>query len=307
MKEIILTGASGFIGRHVIPYLLEDNYKVHAIFFNNKLNIKHNELFWHQCDILKTEEQKLLFSKIKPSHLLHLAWYAVPGKYWASTENLRWVQASIELLKNFKKNGGTRTVIAGTCAEYDWNYGYCSEGITPIRSSTLYGICKNSLQEIITQFSKQTGLSAAWGRIFYTYGPFEERSRLIPYVINSLLMKQKAKLTHGNQVRDFLYVQDVASAFVALLNSEVQGPVNIASGKPVALQEIIYSIADKLNKCNFVKLGEIKVPEDDPPFLLADVRRLNKKTEWIPSYSLDEGLEATIKWWKNVSGVENKQ
>jgi nucleoside-diphosphate-sugar epimerase len=304
MKEIIVTGASGFIGRYAIPYLLKDRYVIHAVFFNSKPDIQHKNLIWHQCNLLKTEEQKILFSRIKPSHLLHFAWDAVPGKYWTSLENLRWVQTSIELLKNFKKNGGIRAVFAGTCAEYDWNYGYCSEGVTPMRSSTLYGICKNSLQEIITQFSKQTGLDTAWGRIFYLYGPFEERSRLIPYVINSLLLNQQTKLTHGNQIRDFLYVQDVASAFVALLNSEVQGPVNIASGQPVALQQIVYTIANKLEKRDLVKLGAIQSPEDEPPLLLANVRRLIQEVEWLPRFSLNEGLEATIEWWKNQRKVE---
>lgn len=307
MKEVMVTGASGFIGRHALTYLLNDGYRVHAIFLENKLNIQHKNLIWHKNNLLNPEAQKLLFSKIKPLHLLHFSWYAVPNKYWTSTENLKWVQASLELLTNFVENGGRRAVFAGTCAEYDWDYGYCSESVTPTHPATLYGVCKNSLREISARFSKQAGISFAWGRVFYLYGPFENRLRLISHIINSLLLDKQASCTHGLQVRDFLYVQDAASAFVALLNSKVQGPVNIASGQPVTLQQIIYSIADKLGKRNLVKLGTIIPPKDDPPFLLADIRRLNQDVGWVPSYSLDEGLEATIKWWKDINAENGKE
>jgi len=244
------------------------------------------------------EEQKQLLIEVKPTHLLHFAWYAVPGKYWTSLENIRWVQTSLELLMNFTSQGGKRAVLAGTCAEYDWNYGYCSEGITPTRPQTLYGTCKNSLQEILSQFSKQTGISSAWGRIFFLYGPYEAKTRLIPSVITSLLQGLPARCTDGNQIRDFLHVEDVASAFVSLLESNVEGPVNIASGQPVALNTIIYTIADLLDKKHLVELGVLPPPEDEPPFLVADVRKINQQVGWKSKITLEAGLKSTIEWWK---------
>lgn len=297
MKRVILTGASGFIGRHAVSELLKNNYEVHALYHKTK-PIEEKHVICHQVNLFDYSQQESLISELKPSHLLHFAWYAVPGEYWNSLDNFRWVQASLGLIELFHQYGGQRAVLAGTCAEYDWSFGYCSEGITPTRPSTLYGTCKNSLQEMMAQFSKRTGLSSAWGRNFYLYGPFENPSRLIPYAINSLLLNKQANFTHGHQIRDFLYVQDVASAFVALLNSEVQGPVNIASGQPVALQQIIYNIADKLDKRSLVNLGVMRAPKDEAPFLLADIRRLSQEVGWTPIYSLDEGLKLTIEWWR---------
>jgi nucleoside-diphosphate-sugar epimerase len=246
------------------------------------------------------EEQKQLLAKIKPTHLLHFAWYAVPGKYWTSIENLRWVQASINLLIDFIENGGTRAVFAGSCAEYDWNYGYCSEGITPTRPQTLYGTCKNSLQEIVSQFSKQTGVSSAWGRIFFLYGPYEAKIRLIPSVIISLLQNQPARCTHGNQIRDFLHVEDVASAFVSLLESNIEGPINIASGQPIALKTVFKQIATYLKQLDLLELGSIPVPDNEPSLLVANVERLTKEVGWTPHYTLNEGLMQTIEWWRNT-------
>ncbi len=297
MKRVILTGATGFIGKNTIPELLKNNYEVHAL-YNNTKPIEEENVTYHQIDLLDVTKQESLIRDIKPTHLLHFSWYAVPGKYWTSFENLKWVQASLKLLEIFNKYRGERAVFAGTCAEYDWTYGYCSEGVTPTRPSTLYGACKNSLQEMLSHFSKQTGFSSAWGRIFFVYGPFEAESKLIPSVINSLLSKQPAESTHGRQVRDFLYVRDVASAFVALLNSDVEGPVNIASGQPVTLQQIIYTIANKMRARDLLRLGAIQVKEEEPPLLVADIRRLSREVGWAPAYSLENGIAETIEWWR---------
>ena len=143
MKKVLLTGATGFIGRSSIQLLIENGYEVHAVFHIVQPSFKKEcNLFWHQCDLFNAEQQKNLLIEVKPTHLLHFAWIATPGVYWTSFENIRWVQASLGLLMNFADQGGKRAVLAGTCAEYDWNCGYCSEELTPIRPQTLYGKSK---------------------------------------------------------------------------------------------------------------------------------------------------------------------
>ena len=299
MKKALLTGGSGFIGRHAIPFLLDRDYEVHAVFHAKEPNlIKNENLFWHRCDLLNPMEQKQLFSKVKPSHLLHLAWYAVPGKYWTSIENFKWVQASLRIIMDFVEQGGLRAVVAGTSAEYDWSYGHCSEKLTPLRPTTPYGICKNNLYDMLKQISKQSDLSYAWGRVFFLYGPYEYPERLVASLICSLLKNQQAHCLHGNLIRDFLHVQDVASAFVSLLESHVAGPVNIASGNPTALRDVVNTIADKLNKRELVRFGESLPPFNEPELLTAEVDRLSSEIGWSPGYDLDRGLEQTIGWWK---------
>jgi nucleoside-diphosphate-sugar epimerase len=302
MKRVLLTGSSGFIGRYAVSELLEKDYEIHAL-YNKTKPVEKKHVIYHKVDLFDYSQQQMLMREIEPTHLLHFAWYAVPGLYWNSLENFRWVQTSLELLKLFCQYGGQRAVLAGTCAEYDWSFGYCSEGVTPTCPSTVYGTCKNSLREMMAQISKQTGLSSAWGRIFYLYGPFEDRSRLIPYVVNSLLQNKQAKCSHGHQIRDFLYVQDVASAFVALLESDVMGPVNIASGQPVTLKNVIYKIADKLDRYNLIQLGALPAQDNDPRVLIADIRKLSEEVRWQPKFDLDVGLEQTIAWWKNTPYV----
>ncbi|MCH6268414.1 NAD-dependent epimerase/dehydratase family protein [Neobacillus citreus] len=297
MKRILVTGANGWIGSHVIKKLIEKDFEVHAV-SRKFVNTPMKKCKWHRADLLILKETRNLIENIKPTHLLHFAWEATPGEYWRSLNNYLWVQASIELLYNFAKYGGKRAVFAGTCAEYDWSYGYLSENITPCSNKPPYASAKNALQSLVRSFSESVGLSSAWGRIFFLYGPKEHRSRLVPTVINSLINNKQALCTHGEQYRDFLHVEDASEAFVSLLESDAQGPVNIASGHSIQVKEMISRIADKLGKSELVKLGAIPFPDTEPLFIGANTKLLKDEIKWSPKIDLDRGLERTIAWWR---------
>jgi nucleoside-diphosphate-sugar epimerase len=297
-KIVLVTGASGFIGRHTISRLIARGFVVHALARSNNPPSDLLGCHWHQIDLLNPVATAAIIKEIRPSHLLHLAWYAVPGKYWSSIENLRWVQASLELVRYFHEAGGDRVVVAGSCAEYDWQHGYCSESLTPRQPSSLYGVCKNSLQEILQSYSTVSGLSTAWGRIFLLYGSHEFPGRLVASIIRSLLQGQEANCSHGRQIRDLMYVEDVADAFVALLDSEVAGAVNICTGVPIAIKEVATQIANIIGKPELLKLGAIAAATNDVPLLVGNAERLNQELGWQPQWSLEQGLRHTIQWWQ---------
>lgn len=301
MKRVLLTGATGFIGRHALPLLIERGYEVHATTHALPVGGEQNAALWHQVDFMDPVAVAGLVGTIKPSHLLHFAWYAEPGKYWASEQNFRWVQASMHLLEAFGNNGGKRVVMAGTCAEYDWGYGRCIENQTPIRPSSIYGACKVAMQHLLEAYGRRFAMSTAWGRIFHLYGPHEHRARLVPSVILPLLSGQTAPCSSGEQQRDFLHVKDVASAFAALLNSDVMGPVNIGSGQPVAVRDVVERIAAQIGRPALVRLGDQQSRPDESPLLVADVSRLTNEVKWAPFYNLDAGLASTIAWWREQS------
>lgn len=299
MKKVLLTGATGFVGRHCPPLLLAQGYEVHAVHYRITKEVHHHpNLHWHKADLLDPIQITKLIDRISPSHLLHFASYTKPGKYWTSSKNFSWVQASLTLLQEFARRGGQRVVMAGSCAEYDWKYGYCSEGVTPLLPSSIYGICKHSLQSMLEAYSVQFDLSSAWGRIFFAYGPHEPPTKLISYVIRSLLQGEPALCTHGEQIRDFIHVYDVAGAFVALLDSDVSGPVNIGSGYPSALKTVILKIADQLNQHDLLQFGALPSSTNESPLLVANVTRLSEEVKWQSKYSLDHGLEQMISYWK---------
>jgi len=299
LKRIVVTGATGFIGRHCLPLLEEKEYEIHAFSSSSQPDFERSKIIWHKVDLFHQSRLKEIIEDIRPSHLLHLAWYVEPGKWINSPKNYRWVQASLDLLLAFSECGGQRAVMAGSCAEYDWRYSYCIEGLTPMKPNTVYGTCKNALQEMFGKLIDNMELSGAWGRIFFLYGPHEHPARLVSSVIQSLLANQSAQCSHGNQLRDYLYVKDVADAFVALLESHIVGPVNIASGLPIALKEIVFKIAEKLDGKDLVRLGAINASTDEPALLVGDINRLSKEVGWQPKYSLDQGLLETINWWEH--------
>ena len=224
----------------------------------------------------------------------------MPGTYWTSLENFRWVRASLDLFGAFAEHGGQRIVVAGTCAEYDWATGdeLCTEASTPLAPATFYGACKHALRVMLEAFARQQALSAAWGRIFFLYGAHEHPDRLVASVIRALLRGVPAPCSHGRQVRDFLHVADVAAAFVALLASDVRGAVNIASGEAVALKDVIMEIGQRVDRGELIELGARPAPAGEPPRLVADVTRLRREVGWSPERTLQQGLEETIVWWQ---------
>lgn len=297
MKDVLLTGAAGFIGHHCIEALLNKNYTVHAVSSRRRRNHSAQRVSWHHADLHNREHVLKLISRVQPEYLLHLAWDVTPGIYWNSMENLHWVKSSIGLLQTFIDGGGKRAVMVGSCAEYDWSYGYCRELVTPLNPKTLYGVCKNALQSILAAVNTETGFSTAWGRLFFLYGAGEHTDRLVAELISKLLQGREVLCTSGVQIRDYLYVKDAAAALTALLDCEITGPVNVASGIPVRLKDLINGVAEIIGKPELVKLGALQTAKDDPPFLAADTARLNDQVGWQPTYDLTAGLQETVQWW----------
>ena len=296
MKSVLVTGASGFIGRHTLDPLIRKNYQIHAVNFSGDPRVQHPNITWHSLNLHDSSATKKLLTQIRATHLLHLAWYAKPTDYWTSQLNLEWLISSVNLLNAFIQSGGKRAVFAGTCAEYDWKYGHCEELQTPCQPTAFYGISKYSLSMICKNIVEQHNLSFAWGRLFFLFGTHEYPQRLVPSVINSLINRNKYTVMNGQKVRDFLFVTDVADALASLLDTEVTGAVNIGSGIPLTIKEIVNLVADKLQANQYITYQDNIAASDH--VVTADVTRLANEVKWSPQFSLDDALDRTIEWWK---------
>jgi nucleoside-diphosphate-sugar epimerase len=284
-RRVLVTGAGGFIGRHAVSALRERGFEVRAAGRADG-------------DLLAPGVPERLVAETEPTHLLHLAWDTEPGRYWTSPSNLAWTQASLALYRAFAERGGARAVLAGTCAEYDWSQGICREDATPLRPATLYGAAKHALATAVGAYGAEHGPPTAWGRVFFLYGPGEHPARLVPSVIRGLLARERVAVTHGRQVRDFMHVADVGGAFAALVDHDVEGAVNVASGEPVSLREIVAAVSARLDGDGLVGFGERPVPAAEPALLLADAARLRDEVGFRPRYDLSSGLDDAIAWWR---------
>lgn len=297
-RRVLITGAAGFVGRQCVPALLNAGYEVHAV-SRQDAGAAAQGVKWHRLDLQNTDAVCTLLHSIRPRFLMHLAWFTKHIEAYTSRENIRWFEDSIKLFENFSRLGGRRIVVSGSCAEYDWSTGLCDEAKTPMEPKTLYGICKRAAHQYLAALAGQSELSYAWARLFYVYGPHDYNPRIIPTVIRSILAGTTAKCSAGTQMADFLHVHDVASALTTLLGSNVQGPVNIASGKALAIRDVAQRLSHLMNRPDLLELGALPLRMNDPAKIEGTIHRLRDEVGWRPSMTLDEGLKHTIDWWKS--------
>jgi nucleoside-diphosphate-sugar epimerase len=341
-KRVLVSGAGGFIGRWSVPALLRLGYEVHAVLSGNASRDVPEQLRGakiHFADLLDDSAIDELTTEVKPSHLLHFAWIATPGVYWNSAENLRWLAASERLLHSFHAHGGSRVMMAGSCAEYDWSrVEVCDELSSPLATTkaaipnstaagldatatpsgsgaaltdaaappndavaavSRYAACKIALQTLLADFGREEHLSTAWGRIFFQFGPYEHPDRLVPSVICNLLLNREAPCSHGRQIRSFLHVADVGEAFAAVLDSELEGPVNIGSDERVSLADLVDRISRQIGRPELLRLGARPAAPQEPSLLVPEIHRLRDEARWRPRFTLNEALSDTIAWWRD--------
>lgn len=298
-KRVLITGATGLIGAQALRLLVEQGWEVDAL-----TSRPHHEsrvdvpITWHVVDLTDAASVERVLPTIGASHLLHFAWSVTPGQVWTSLENLRWVEASLRLVRIFAAAGGVRAVVAGSCGEYSWANLPCSEHTTPIAPRTLYGASKVALLNVLTAAAAELQLSLGWGRTFFVYGPNEHPDRLVASVVRNLLANEPAITTHGRQIRDYLHSVDVAGAFVELLGSNVQGPVNVGSGEGHALADIVRCLGEITGRSELIRLGGRAAAEYEPPSIVADISRLSSEVGFRPMFDLTAGLADTVAWWR---------
>lgn len=298
MTRVLVTGATGFIGQAVLPLLVARWDEVHGVTSGRSPIPQTGGVEWHKADLLAPEQSTALLRALRPEHLLHLAWYAVPGKWLTSIENVRWVEASLRLIREFAAAGGDRVVVAGSCAEYDLFHGLCSEEATPLQPRGLYGSCKHALHSIIEASSAELGVRVAWARIFSVYGPAENPHRLVASVIRSLLDERPAVCAYGGHQRDYLHSHDVGSALAHILGADIDGAVNIGSGTPVALNRLVAAVGEQMGRSHLVEVDDRAIAPTEPPIVVADIRRLREVAGWKPALDLATGIRQTVEWWR---------
>jgi nucleoside-diphosphate-sugar epimerase len=296
MKRVIVTGASGFVGRHALAPLQSLGFEVHAVDLPGSARVSSDQIVWHSLDLLDPAAVGRLLPRISATHLLHFAWYAKHGEFWTARENLAWVAASLNLIRVFHRAGGERAVLAGTCAEYDWSDTAvnCNERWTRLRPHTMYGAAKNALRAILEAYSAEKSLQWAWGRLFLLYGPDEHPARLVPSLLRPLMQGERARCRSANLVRDLMHVEDAGRAFAALADSEVVGPVNIATGTPASLGEVAREIARQCGAEDRLDLEEQPCSPSVPARLVADTRRLHVEVGFHEQIPLHEGIRRLV-------------
>ena len=299
-ERILILGGTGFVGSATTFQLVAAGHEVHLA---GRREWREPRATFHELDLLTAHDFDGLISEIRPTHLLHFAWVTEPGVYWTSPLNLAWVAGSLNLATAFAKYGGQRMVVAGTCAEYRWGNDTLDELRTPIEPATPYGQAKACLFRMLSSFAPHLGLSIAWGRIFFPLGPGEKPGKLISDTVSALLEGRSIDLSEGRQSWDFMHVDEVAGAFIALLFSEIEGAVNIASGDARSVRSVVEDFADRLDGRHLLRFGARSTGEDENFRVVAAVRRLRDEVGFAARYSWDDAIDRTIAAWGDGSAT----
>ena len=302
--RLLVTGAAGFIGSQVVQSALHRGWEVYGAVRSttNLQRLKEAPLCkLVDCDLDDWASLDAALAANPVDACIHCAWFAEPGRYLGAQENISSLMNSLTLMRLLAAKGCKRFVGVGSCFEYSPARGYFSED-TPTEATSLYAAAKTAAATVLCPMGEALGVRTTWARLFLQYGPGEDLRRLVPSVIRSLLSGEKVRTSPGEQIRDFLHIADVADALIEVTAADLPGVVNIGSGQPVSVRQVVETLAHHLQRSDLVEFGALPYRAGDPMFICANNARLKTETGWRPSFTLSSGLLDTILWWKAQGG-----
>lgn len=253
-KKVIVSGATGFIGQHLIPILLKDGYEVLAISRNQK---RAEFLPWFK-DVkfisydFHSDQQ---ITKVEGFRgLIHLAWQDLPN-YDSSIHVKKNLPCSYRFIDSLIDKGVNQVLIAGTCFEYGLKSGAISSSSTT-EPTTQYAIAKDTLRKKLTLLSFKKDFNLQWARIFYMFGKGQNSNSIISQLDFAIKNNQKVfHMSGGEQLRDYLPVEKASEKLSNLYKSGNKGIFNICSGKPISIRNLVESYIEKKNSNIIPKYG----------------------------------------------------
>lgn len=284
--RVLVTGAGGFIGRHVVAVLA-------AEVDTEVVPVEHR---WSDIG-----QVIAAVGAGGVDRCLHLGWYASPRDYLTNAErNLESLRESIELVDWLARAGCRHVTIAGSCAEYAEANHLVHED-DEIAPWSVYGASKAALRLLLSSSLLPAGMSVAWARLFNLTGPGEHPDRLLPVATCALLDGREVALSPGEQRRDFLDVADVAMALTELSRVGAVGAFNVCSSDPVQLRELITQIGEAIGRPELLRFGERAYGEHDPMLVAGINGRLREKTDWEPMFTREQMIQRMIEYWRSQS------
>jgi nucleoside-diphosphate-sugar epimerase len=290
--RVLVTGASGFIGKPLVQVLVDQGWTVVAA-SRTRPDRDPGVADWIETDLL-TDDPRRLTAAARADALVHLAWIATPGLYGHSLENLDWLRASAALSAAFLGGGGRRLVGVGTCLEYDLDE---ADSTGP---RTIYAAAKHACRLVFErQVAPIEGASLAWTRIFFLLGSEDHPDRFAPGLARRLAAGETAEISQGLVERDFIDVRDCARALAALAGVTATGAFDIGSGQGWRLRDLAEAIAAKAGRPDLLCVNPSLDRAGEPARLVGDPEPLRLATGVTPIYSIDQSIADLLGHWEN--------
>jgi UDP-glucose 4-epimerase len=300
--RVFLTGASGFVGCHLLPLLVSRGHEVAVLMQPGidpwRIRDSLGLVRVIEADLASPEHYRGALGEFAPDTIVHLAWDGVTGEARNDTRQLANITWAAALLELGRQVGATNWIGLGSQAEYGRHSARLNE-LATTRPTTLYGIAKLATCQATQLLCAQYGVRYAWLRLFSSYGPKDHPTWMVPYLILSLLRGHKPALTAGEQLWDYVYVEDVAeAAYAVAVTPSAQGVYNVGSGKALPLRRIVEQVRDCVNPNLPLGFGEVAYRSDQIMHLQADISRLNAATGWAPKVGLANGMQRTVDFYR---------
>lgn len=269
---VLLTGSTGFVGRHVLYLLLSKKITVRLVVRGGIECLPSSpyiESILRSEDIFSESVEWWSSVTSGITTIIHSAWYAEPGKYLNAVENLNCISGTLSLAQGAVVSGVKRFIGIGTCFEYKLGNSPASIN-TELQPSSIYASAKAAVYQTLLAFSKEAKISFSWCRLFYIFGDGEDDRRLVPYVRSKLEAGQFVELSSGTQIRDYMNVRDAAESIVSIALSNYEGAANICSGRAITIREFVEEIADQYGARHLLRFGA-RVDLDSGPHFVVGV------------------------------------
>jgi len=299
----LVTGASGFLGSHLVRQLLKRGHSV-TVLMRGELQARRVGDWLDRVRVVQGSLESTESLREKLAHetidvFFHLAWFGVTAEYRNDTEQIsKNVVGCLRLWELARDIGCKHWIGIGSQAEYGPSKEVLHEDLAP-RPVTAYGVAKLTSGMLTGKMSEMAGIRHTWVRLLAIYGPGDDPRHLIPTVIQTLCAGRKPPLTKGEQKWDYLYVEDAAKALSLIAEAGVAGTLNLGFGKTVVLRRLVERIRDLVNPHLALGFGDVPYRADQVMRLEADISRLQSATGWNPETSLQEGLRRTVEWFRS--------
>jgi nucleoside-diphosphate-sugar epimerase len=284
--KVAVTGASGFIGRHVLAEM--DRLGVPATLLLRAGAAPLEGTREHPVVRLDLNESPADAFELagRPDVLIHLAWGGLPN-YKALHHFERELPAQYRFLKQMVDAGLCHVVVSGTCFEYGMQSGPLSEDM-PALPSNPYGLAKNMLRRQLEYLQRERPFALTWARLFYLHGEGQAPNSLLPLLRAAVARGDKTfPMSGGEQLRDYLSAAEVAQHLVALaLGAQGCGVVNICSGKPISVRALVEGWITESGWAITPALGRFPYPDHEPMAFWGDRRKLDRCLAQVPGAPL---------------------
>jgi nucleoside-diphosphate-sugar epimerase len=293
-RRVLVTGASGFIGKHLVERLLESSTEVHAV--SRQVQCEDLDgVTWWKADLADVDEAYHLLSSIRPDFIFHLASHVAGGRDIALVRptfrsNLL---STVNLLTAAAEVGCKRLIITGSLEEPD-----ISSGAVPCSP---YAAAKSAGSAYARMFHALYGVPVVILRLFMVYGPGQRDGRkLVPYVIQSLLRGESPLLSSGTREVDWIYIDDVVNGLLKAAHADgIEGStIDIGSGELVSVREVVERLTDQINPGVIPQFGAL-AERPLEQLRVANVLNSFSKLQWRPSVTLQEGLMRMVAWYQD--------